>query len=133
MNTILDLRHNAVTSFADSRLSVQFDRVDLAERGCAALAEAARRAGADSIQIERCEFYLDGEARAKALQTLADEIRFFENEGFPVAVWITSLGYGRMTDPDFLRRFPNYRPLVAPNGSTAAVCSTDAAWRGRSP
>ena len=67
--------------------------------------------------------------RAKALKTLADEIRFFENEGFPVAVWITSLGYGRMTDPDFLRRFPNYRPLVAPNGSTAAVCSTDVAWR----
>lgn len=129
MNTILDLRHKAVTSFADSRLSVQFDRVDLAERGCAALAEAARRAGADSIQIECCEFYLDGEARAKALKTLADEIRFFENEGFPVAVWITSLGYGRMTDPDFLRRFPNYRPLVAPDGSTAAVCATDAAWR----
>ena len=119
----------AKSNFADSQLSVQFDRVDLAERGCAALADAARRAGADSIQIERCEFYLDGEARTKALKTLADEIRFFEGEGFPVAVWTTSLGYGRMTDPDFLRRFPNYQPLVAPNGSTAAVCSTDAAWR----
>ena len=80
MNTILALRHDAVASFADSRLSVQFDRVDLAERGCAALADAARRAGADSIQIERCEFYLDGEARAKALKTLEDEIRFFEND-----------------------------------------------------
>jgi hypothetical protein len=126
MNAVPD---PAKSSFADSRLSVQFDRVDLAERGCAALAEAARRAGADSIQIERCDFYLDGEARAKALATLADEIRFFESEGFPVAVWTTSLGYGRMTDPDFLRRFPNYQPLVAPDGATAAVCSTDAAWR----
>ena len=42
MNKSLDYRHNTVTSFADSRLSVQFDRMDLAERGCAALAEAAR-------------------------------------------------------------------------------------------
>lgn len=121
--------HTSPACFADSQLSVQFDRVDLAERGCAALAEDARRAGADSIQIERCDFYLDGEARAKALEKLADEIRFFEDEGFPVALWITSLGYGRMTDPDFLRRFPNYQPLVSPEGATAAVCSTDAAWR----
>ena len=116
-------------SFADSRLSVQFDRIDLAERGCAAPAAEARRAGADAVQIERCDFYLDGEARKRALETLADEIRFFEDEGFPVALWITSLGYGRMADPDFLRRFPGYRPLVAPDGSTAAVCSTYAPWR----
>ena len=122
-------KRTLVPPFADSHLSVQFDRVDLAERGCAALADAARRVGADSIQIERCDFYLDGEARAQALKTLADEIRFFEDEGFPVAVWITSLGYGPMTDPDFLRRFPNYQPLVSPEGATAAVCSTDAAWR----
>ena len=55
-------------SFADSRLSVQFDGIDLAERGCAALAEAARRAGADAVQIERCDFYLDGDARKRALE-----------------------------------------------------------------
>ena len=57
--------------------------------------------------------------RAKALKTLADEIRFFENEGFPVAVWITSLGYGRMTDPDFLRLCtqPLAGILLAANGA----------------
>ena len=116
-------------SFADSRLSVQFDGIDLADRGCAALAEAARRAGADAVQIERCDFYLDGDARKRALERLAREIRFFEEEGFQVALWTSSLGYGRMTDPDFLRRFPDYRPLMAPDGSTAAVCSTYEPWR----
>ena len=122
-------KRTPATSFADSHLSVQFDRVDLAERGCEALAAEARRAGADAVQIERCDFYLDGDARKRALETLAREIRFFEDEGFHVALWITSLGYGRMEDPDFLRRFPDFRPLRAFDGSTAAVCSTYAPWR----
>ena len=116
-------------SFADSRLSVQFDWRDVEELGCAALADLAHRAGADSVQIERCDFYLDGEARAKALAALANAIRSFEEAGFPVAIWTSSLGYGPMTNPDFLRRFPNYQPLVAPEGAKAAVCATDVAWR----
>jgi len=119
----------AAALFADGRVSVQFDAKDLAETGCARLAADARLAGADSIQIERCEFYLDGERRAVALKTLADEIAYFEGEGWPVALWITSLGYGKMSDPDFLRRFPDYRPLRSFEGKTAAVCTTDAAWR----
>ena len=122
-------RSKPPTSLADSRLSVQFDWRDIEEIGCAALAEQAHRAGADSVQIERCDFYLDGEARAKALAALANAIRSFEEAGFPVAIWTSSLGYGRMTNPDFLRRFPNYQPLVSPEGTVAAVCATDAAWR----
>lgn len=110
-------------------ISVQFDAVDRAEVGCASLLQKAKEAGAESVQLERCEFYLDGERRAKALATLSDEIRFFEKAGYPVALWISSLGYDRMTDPDFLRRFPDYQPLQAFNGWTTAVCSTDARWR----
>ena len=115
--------------FADCPLMVQFDRIDRAELGCAKLAADAKLAGADAVQLELCEFYLDGEARAKALSTLADDIRFFEKEGYPIALWITSLGYGRMEDKDFLRRFPNYRPLRSFEGGEAAVCSTDVGWR----
>ncbi|MBR4612144.1 MAG: hypothetical protein IKO40_05445 [Kiritimatiellae bacterium] len=113
----------------ECRLTVQFDQCDLVERGCAALAGEARRAGADFVQLERCNFYLDGEARVKSLETLARQIRFFEDAGFPVVLWISSLGYGRMENPDFLRRFPDYRPLRAFDGSESAVCSTDEAWR----
>ena len=115
--------------FADCSLMVQFDKIDLAELGCGELMRRARLAGAGSVQIERCDFYLDGERRAKELETLSGEIRFFEQSGFPVALWITSLGYGPMTDKDFLRRFPDYRPLRSFEGRTAAVCSTDARWR----
>ena len=115
--------------FADCRLFVQFDKCDLADVGCARLLADARRAGADGVQIERCLFYPDGDARVKALKVLADEIRFFEEAGFPVAVWTASLGYGRMDDPDFLRRFPGYRPLRSIEGKEAAVCSTDASNR----
>ena len=115
--------------FADCSLMVQFDNVDRVELGCGELLRRARLAGAEAVQLERCEFYLNGERRAKALETLAGEIRFFENAGLPVALWITSLGYGKMTDPDFLRRFPNYRPLRSFEGKTAAVCSTDVRWR----
>ena len=115
--------------FADCSLMVQFDKIDLAELGCGELMRRARLAGAGSVQIERCDFYLDGERRAKELETLSGEIRFFEQAGFPVALWITSLGYGPMADKDFLRRFPDYRPLRSFEGQTAAVCSTDARWR----
>ena len=113
----------------ECRLTVQFDQCDLVERGCAALAGEARRVGADFVQIERCDFYLDGEARVKSLETLARQIRFFEDAGFPVVLWISSLGYGSMTDPDFLRRFPGFRPLRAFDGSEAAVCATYVPWR----
>lgn len=119
----------ATRSIADCRLVTQFDGVDLAEIGCEKLLADAIRAGAEAIQIERCEFHLDGAARTNALAKLAKEIRFFEKAGFPVAVWTTTLGYGNMTNPDFLRRFPNYRPLRALEGNTAAVCATDVACR----
>lgn len=124
-----DRQPGPAQSFAGCRLVTQFDRVDLAKIGCEKLAAEAKRAGAEAIQIERCEFHLDGASRTNALAKLAEEIRFFEKAGFPVAVWTTTLGYGGMTDPDFLRRFPNYRPLRAPEGNTAAVCATDVACR----
>jgi hypothetical protein len=116
-------------TLADCRLTVQFDNVDLAECGCEALLEKARLAGADGIELERCIFYPDGEKRARELERLASEIRFFEEAGYPVAIWTTSLGYGPMDDPDFLRRFPNFRPLRNFIGGEAAVCSTDEANR----
>lgn len=119
----------AAASFADAPLSVQFDAKELSAAGCPGFAAAARQAGAGSVQLERCEFYLDGERRASELKSLADEIAYFERAGFSVAVWMTTLGYGRMTDPDFLRRFPGYRPLRSFDGKTSAVCTTDAAWR----
>ena len=115
----------AAKSFADCRLLVQFDKSDLADAGCAKLLEGARRVGADGVQIERCIFYPDGEKRTKELKTLADEIRFFHDAGYPVAVWTTSLGYGPMDDADFLRRFPKHRPLRSIEGGKAAVCATD--------
>lgn len=115
--------------FASRSLMVQFDSVDRAELGCAELKRRARLAGAEAVQLELCSFYIDGDLRAKALETLSGEIKFFEKAGFPVALWISSLGYGGMTDPDFLRRFPGYRPLRSFDGRTAAVCSTDVRWR----
>ena len=101
----------AAKTLADCQLSIQFDNVDLRELGCEELLHRARLSGADGVQIERCEFYLDGERRVEELGRLGREVRFFEKAGYPVAVWTSSLGYGRMTDGDFLRRFPKFRPL----------------------
>ena len=115
--------------FAGRSPMVQFDNVDLEQIGCEELLRRARLAGAEAVQIERCDFYLDGERRRKALEAVAGYIAFFEKAGLPVAVWTTTLGYGPMTDPDFLRRFPDYRPLRSFDGKTAAVCSTDVKWR----
>ncbi len=123
------MRRESRASFADCRLLVQFDGVDLAERGSAALAAEARRAGADGVELERCLFYPDGERRKRELDRLADEIRFFEDAGFPVSVWTSSLGYGPMRDPDFLRRFPRFTPMRSFDGAEAGVCSTDEAHR----
>ena len=52
----------AAASFADAPLSVQFDAKELSAAGCPGFAAAARQAGAGSVQLERCEFYLDGGA-----------------------------------------------------------------------
>ena len=73
-------------TLAECRLSIQFDNVDLSELGCEELLRRARLSGADGIQIERCDFYLDGERRAKELERLGREIGFFEKAGFPVAL-----------------------------------------------
>ena len=125
VSAVLCAASGAAKRFSDCRLLVQFDKCDLADAGCARLLAGARSAGADGVQIERCIFYPDGERRVRELKTLAEEIRFFADAGFPVAVWTTSLGYGRMDDADFLRRFPNYRPLRSVEGGEAAVCATD--------
>ena len=119
----------AAKTLADCQLSIQFDNVDLRELGCEELLHRARLSGADGVQIERCEFYLDGERRVEELGRLGREVRFFEKAGYPVAVWTSSLGYGRMADGDFLRRFPKFRPLRSIEGGEAAVCATDSAWR----
>ena len=123
------LQAASAKSFSECKLLVQFDKCDLADVGCEKLLADAKRAGADGIEIERCIFYPDGEKRVKELKALADEIRFFHDAGYPVAIWTTSLGYGPMDDPDFLRRFPNHRPLRSIEGGKAAVCATDVANR----
>ena len=125
----IDLQSAPAKSFADCKLLVQFDKCDLADVGCDKLLADTRRTGADGVQIERCIFYPDGEKRVKELKTLADEIHFFQNAGYPVAIWTTSLGYGPMDDADFLRHFPNHRPLRSIEGGKAAVCATDVANR----
>ena len=53
-------------TLADCRLTVQFDNVDLAEYGCEALLEKARRAGADGIELE------DGFIAADAVSYVGD-------------------------------------------------------------
>ena len=55
----------ALADFEDSRLTVQLDRESLTPEAMPKLLADVRAAGADSVQIAYCEFYEDGERRAR--------------------------------------------------------------------
>lgn len=83
----------------------------------------------DTVLLSFCEFFADGERRQAALESLGDNISFFTNAGFSVAVWTNSLGYGVVRDADFTRRFQSSARLTSFDGGTSsAVCTLDRAF-----
>lgn len=113
----------------DVKLFVQFDFPGLTEATLPERIRDVRLAGADGVTIALTEFFEDGERRVRSLARLKTAIAAFEREGFPVAVWTTSLGYGVDTDRDLIRRIPRRQALVSFNGKSCARCPTDLACR----
>ena len=116
----------AARDFTDTTLQLQLPLTLLDNAtNMAARLEDVRKSQVDGLQLICCEFFQDGENRKNTLERLGRAIRFFEDAGYPVAVWTSSLGYGSRRAGDFARRFPNARQLKAFNGNEAAYCSTD--------
>ena len=118
-----------VRDFTDTTLQIQLPLSILDGTNLATRLADVRKTKADGLQLICCEFFQDGEARQKTLRQLGRAIRFFEDAGYPVAVWTSSLGYGGRRRGDFARRFPKARQLKAFDGNEAAYCSTDVALR----
>lgn len=110
----------------EAGLLVQVDREGLTAEDCRKYVVQMRAAGAQGVELVFCEFYPDGEVRKAELQKLSGALKIFREAGFATAVWTTSLGWGKMTDRDYLRRFPGFRPLRSFDGKEEAVCTTDA-------
>ena len=112
-------------SLFDSKLFVQLDVPDLTVENRAQRLADIRASGADGLQLAICEFFVTGEARRKKLAHLKDMIAYFVSAGYPVAIWVSSLGYGEPKDADYERRFPNRRKLKSFGGAEAVMCATD--------
>ncbi len=66
-----------------------------------------KKCGADTIFLasgDRTNFYTDGEGTAN----LESNIKYFEDKGYEVGVWITSLGYGTPIAPKYIPYIKDY-------------------------
>lgn len=112
-------------SFAEVKLSVQLDFSGITRENRAERLADMRKAGVDGLQIAFPEFFADGERRREAMENLGETIRYFENEGLTVCVWMSSLGYWGKRGGDFERRYPNARQLKSFSGNEQCYCATD--------
>lgn len=69
--------------------------------------DMVKKCGADTIFLasgDRTNFYTDGEGTAN----LESNIKYFEDKGYEVGVWITSLGYGTPIAPKYIPYIKDY-------------------------
>lgn len=84
-----------------------------------------RKSGVSVVLISATDFIYDEQTRSEKLEQLSRYIRYFEDEGYPVALWTTTLGYGRRR-PALDAIHPNATKLTSFGGKTSgAVCTTD--------
>lgn len=108
----------------DSKLIVQVDTVDITPENRSEILSRVRKSGADGLELAFPEFFAGGEKRRRAMDELAFNIRYFEDAGLAVGVWISTLGYWAAREGDFAKRFPGARRLKSFKGVEAAYCAT---------
>lgn len=89
-----------------------------------------REIGADWVLLSHCEFFESGEKRKKTLQNLSFALDRLRGQGYPVALWTNSLGWGDGRGKAFHDVFDDCTPLTNFDGrSGSAVCTLDPAFR----
>lgn len=87
--------------------------------------EELRKSGVSVVLIAVGDMIKDGEERRQSLENIKAEIKFFEDAGFPAAVWCNTLGFGNRR-PELDRLLPGATRLTSFGGNTGgAVCTTD--------
>ena len=88
-----------------------------------------RAAGVTVVLLSGTELFEEGREKDEMFAHIAQEISFFKKEGFRVAFWTNSLGYGIPRSPLFDKRFGHsYRLTEFGGGTCTAVCTTDPAF-----
>lgn len=107
-------------------LAVQISIYNLNENNFEYWNCALRSIGADILLISICEFFDEGEKRTETLERLKTSIAFFEEKGFTVAAWTSSLGYGGERAPSFYEKCTDRHLLTDFSGHTCgSVCTLD--------
>ena len=109
----------------DPVVLTQIPLKNLCEENKYAYLEDLRDAGVSVVLISTSNPVCDEQAHRSKMDSLAKYIRFFEDEGYPVAVWTSTLGYGNRV-PELESIYPEARKLTTFGGKTSgAVCTTD--------
>lgn len=109
-------------------LAAQISVYDLKEEQLEEYYGYIKKCGMDIMLISCCEFYCEGEERAKILGDMKRAIDYFESKGTEVFVWTSSLGYGGPRGKEFHSIFPSFTPLTDFEGGTQdVVCTLDRA------
>ena len=88
-----------------------------------------RAAGVTVVLLSGTELFEEGREKDEMFAHIAQEISFFKKEGFRVAFWTNSLGYGIPRSPLFDKLFGHsYRLTEFGGGTCTAVCTTDPAF-----
>ena len=88
-----------------------------------------RSAGADWVLLSLCEFFESGDERKKILSDLSFALGRLRGQGYRVALWTNSLGWGTDRSKAFYDRFRGCTTLTELGGRTGtAVCTLDPAF-----
>lgn len=88
-----------------------------------------RAAGTEWVLLSLCEFFESGEERKKILSDLSFALERLRGQGYRVALWTNSLGWGGERSKAFYARFKDCTTLTEPGGITGtAVCTLDPAF-----
>ena len=92
--------------------------------------EDLRSVGADMVLLSHCEFFEEGEKRKKTFEDLSFALKRLRSQGYKVAVWTNSLGWGDPRSREFYERFASACRLTDVEGRTGtAVCTLDEDFR----
>ncbi|MCQ2429498.1 MAG: hypothetical protein MJ192_04105 [Clostridia bacterium] len=107
-------------------LYTQIDIAEINDDNLGTFLSDLRAAGVTVLLLSGIDLFDEGETHTRTLAHIADMIRFFKSEGFRVAFWTNTLGYGTERSAAFEARFAGSLRLTSFSGGTcSAICTTD--------
>ena len=111
-------------------LYTQIDVSEITDDNLGRFLKDLRDAHVNVLLLSAIDLFPDDAERPGIFARIRGLIDFFKAEGFRVALWINSLGYGTERTPAFEARFADSLRLTAFGGQTcAAICTTDKKFR----